>query len=205
LKQTLRLISWLFYTKYKLTVEEVREAIVIEDGDEDINRCVSVDVNHIVATCRGLIEIDEQNRVSFVHETLHEFLSDQTQYLLSPVQLGKSCLVYLNFNVFDSGPCGDRDSLKLRLANYTFGRYAARFWADLIRGEGEGNLEVANAALSLVGSPKKRAAMLQLAASHYLALHLSFFDSQTLLHVIAKNGLSKLCKLVLDDMGIKAC
>ena len=65
MKQALRLISWLFYTKYKLTVEEVREAIVIEDGDEDINRCVSVDVIHIVATCRGLVEIDERNRVSF--------------------------------------------------------------------------------------------------------------------------------------------
>jgi hypothetical protein len=167
---------------------------------------MSVDVNHIVETCRGLVELDERNRqLLFVHETVHEFLSYQTQYLLSQFQLGKSCLVYLNFNVFDNGPCGDRDSLRLRLSNYKFGRYAARFWADLIRGEGEAHLEVANAALSLVGSPKKRAAMLQLAASNYLALHLSFFDSQTLLHVIAKNGLSKLCKLVLDDMGIKAC
>jgi hypothetical protein len=204
-KVVLRLFSWLFYSKGALTLEEVREAIVIEDGDQNL-REDRLPHGDLIQMCQGLVKCGKKSRaVFFTHITVHEFFSCRIQCLPAPVQLGKSCLVYLNFKEFETGTCRDHDSLKLRLANYRFSRYAARCWADLIRGEGEGHLDVAKAAISVLSCPKKRAAMLQLDASRFLALHLSYFNSQTLLHVLARNGLSRFCKIVLNDDGMDPC
>jgi hypothetical protein len=89
--------------------------------------------------------------------------------------------------------------LERRVQNYKFSRYAAQFWGFHTRGEAEKKPDIERAVISLLASKKKRGSMLQLETYANSSWgDIDFTKGQTLLHVIAKNGLAKICKRVLS-------
>lgn len=89
--------------------------------------------------------------------------------------------------------------MKERTQRYKLSRYAAQFWDLHTRGEAENEPVIQRAVFSLLASKNKMDSMLQLetyANSSWGNINVT--KGQTLLHVIAKNGLAKICKGVLS-------
>ena len=104
-------------------------------------------------------------------------------------------MTYLGFDVFDN-LCPDKESLQKRVEQYTLSRYAAQYWADHLRGNAESELqsEICRAFISL----GKRESMGQIQI--YTNSGGGYFRGSignSLLHIIAANGLETICRLLL--------
>jgi hypothetical protein len=201
-KIILRVLSWIRYAKRLLHVDELREIIWVEDNDKYLNRedINGFSIDDIIRNCESLVTYDKQSyQVKFSHTTVQEFLekSHFAVELITQTSLAKMCLTYLNFEVLGA-PCIDLESLTSRLDQFQFNRYAALFWGIHVR-EAEESLTVRNAALAFLESANRRNSMLQI--EEYLnspSRSIFFTEGQTVLHVIARNGLAKICKSMLD-------
>ena len=190
-----RILSWVFYAFRPLSMDELREAIAVEPEDIELEQNL-MDPDDIVEICESLLVHDESSEtVRFAHYSVNEFLTNCCmQDLLSCVHLANTCLTYLAFKTFDE-PYLD----KRRVQRYKFSRYAAQFWALHTKGEAENEPDIQRAVLSLLASENKKDSMLQLETYANSSWgNISFTKGQTLLHVIAKNGLATICKRVLS-------
>ena len=138
----------------------------------------------------------------FSHETVKGFIESELGRkfkLSSSIRLAKTCLFYLASNAFDT-PCSDSATLELRVTKYKFGYYGAQYWADHTRGDAENEPDIQRAVLSLLASENKKDSMLQMETYANSSWgDISFTKGQTLLHVIAKNGLATICRFILDE------
>jgi hypothetical protein len=155
----------------------------------------------VIECCKSLILYDvSSGLVRFTHETVQEYIaSNMKQSIPRPSDLAKTCLTYLAFDEFDVQG-SEKAFVENRLKNYNFGRYAACFWAFHTK-EAEESPDVQEAVFACLVSEAKRNSMLQIAT--YARRGISFTRGQTLLHVLAENGLAKICALVLDDRLIE--
>jgi len=206
----MRIISWIHHARRILKMDELLEALVVDeycqDGSEgqldgDVILEETLKPHQVIKTCKGLVLYEESSGlVRFSHETVKGFIESEMGQKLqfpSPIMLAKTCVIYLGLSGL--GPCHDSASLKQRLGKYKFSRYAALFWAHHTRGEAENDPDNKRAVLSLLASENKKDSMLQLETYANSSWgQMSFTKGQTLLHVIAKNGLATICKWVLD-------
>jgi hypothetical protein len=178
-------------------MEELRETLVVEDGDSELRDKEAA--ANVVDCCLSLIAHDlSTGEVRFIHPSVQRWFDHgpQHQKLLPHDYLAKSCLTYLAFNVFDH-LCYSWLSVKERVEQYKFSRYAAQFWDLHTRGEAENEPDIQRAVLSLLASENKKNSMLQLEDDYPKWFTISFTKSRNLLQVLANNGLARVCKLVL--------
>ena len=207
----MRILSWLFHAQRTLHMDELLEALAVGPGedDSDVDDTDDDDQDRIhgnmlqpfqvIECCKSLVLYDESSGlVRFTHYTVQQFIASHIKQSLPPaIDLAKTCLSYLGFDTFNQ-VC-DSESMEKRVQKYKFGSYAAQFWALHTKGEVEKSPDVQQAVLRLFASENKRNSILQMNA--YVSSsgdRLSFTKGQTLLHVIAKNGLAMICRLVLD-------
>lgn len=90
----LRTLSWVFYAKRSLHMDELREALAVRDSDIQLHETYLLDPGSIVEVCESLIVHDDSSGiVRFTHYTVQEFLqSNNVIPLLSMVDLAKTCL-----------------------------------------------------------------------------------------------------------------
>ena len=141
------IISWIYHAQRILTMDELLEAVVIEQYCQDANPELSIEELDtileckitpidVVDSCKGLVLFEESSRsVRFTHETVKEFIKKRNLKLLSPGRLAKICLIYLGSHPFDT-PCPDETSLLARMETYKLNRYAAQYWHGHIRASG---------------------------------------------------------------------
>ena len=130
-------LSYIFCARRTLRVEELRHALAVEDGDTELYKDALPKLDIILSASVGLIRIDQKSdTVGFVHYTLQQYFEENRDKLLPDLQslLARVCLTYLSFNIFGSGPCGDRQALENRLQAYCFLDYAARNWGHHVFG-----------------------------------------------------------------------
>jgi hypothetical protein len=172
--------------------------------------------DQVVECCKSLIQYEESSGlVRFIHYTVQEYIAKYLQHELPPAQyLAKTCLAYFALEEFDK-PCTDEASMQSRVEKYKFSRYAAEFWAVHTK-EVEDDETVQVAVLAFLASGNKRNYVLKIKADDSASAFIPFTDSnfgqrysrkikaddsfvggQTMLHVIAKNGLALLCRFVL--------
>lgn len=201
----LRILSWLFHTQRALRMDELLEALVVEELEpkeefEDMLQNMLAP-DEVIECCQSLVLYEESSgSVRFSHYTVQEFIASHLQTLPPNVDLAKSCLNYLAFAKLDE-PCLDRVSVQMRVQKYKFSQYAAQYWSVHTAGKAEESPEIQLAILHVFGSDAKRNAILQLdtyANSRWG--NISFTKGQTLLHVLAHKGLVTLCMLVLDGV-----
>jgi ankyrin repeat domain-containing protein 50 len=134
-------LLWLTYAHWPLSLNELSEAIVIKNGDstleEDSRLCRPEDILDI---CGNLISFDPKiSKVALSHSSVRTYLrSDQIQnsaagfYHLDDSSanriLAESCLTYLLFSDFATGPRNKLD-LDAELAKWPLLHYAAHLWA----------------------------------------------------------------------------
>jgi hypothetical protein len=191
-----RALTWVFHAARLLRMEELREALLVEDRSAclDKNHEKDLTAEDIIQGCRSfLVHEKSSGIVRFAHATVREFLEPRT--LAPVVDLAKTCLTYLNFDVFEEGPCHHDGEMEKRVQKHKFSSYAAEFWVFHVKGKAEEDVDVQRAIFRLWMSENKRNSMLEM-KSYDLFFHLD--TSQTLLHFIAANGLAKICSRLIE-------
>jgi hypothetical protein len=189
------IMSWIFRAGRLLTIDELCEALSVQEDSDDLQEELTPEADYVVKTCESLVEVDKVSlEVRFTHQTVNEFLNDYcTSQMLSNIDLSKVCLVYLGFSEFEE-LCQDSESLEKRRAKYKFGEYAISFWGLHTRGDGESCLEVRQRLYIAFKSADKYDCYRQFTDD----LSSVGFD-MSFLHVVAANGLATICRMLLDE------
>ena len=174
---------------------------LIDPDEKDLDPDLRSPAQSILKVCQGLVLHDKSNEdVRYAHFTIQEYFRDHSNHEdFSILKLAKTCITYLTFNAFEKGPCQNKIDFEARIKKYKAGLYVAQFWGSHTR-EAEKDREVQHSVLALLQSKNKRNSMLQMEMyNNSRSGDISFTEGQTLLHVIAKNGLATICKLVLHE------
>ena len=202
----MRILSWLFRAQRTLHMDELLEALAVgpddDDSDEDDQDLIHENMLQpfqIIECCKSLVLYEESSGlVRFTHYTVQEFIARHIQQNLPPaIDLAKTCLTYLAFDEFDY-VCYDENSMEKQIQKYKFSHYAAQFWGFHTRGQAEESPNVQIAIFRLFASQNKRNSILQM-ETYAKWGDIYFARDQTLLHVIATNGLATICKLALES------
>lgn len=187
-----RALSWVLLAVRPLTMNELREAVLIESGNTEINTAVMKEITDdiIIRWCRSLLVYEpSSNIVRFNHMTVKEFLESSAskfnEYRLFPKDLARSCLTYLGSKEFETLCEGD-ESLLIRMTKYKFAKYAGDFWGVHTKDEIQNDDKIQRLILKDFGVRARRQAIYQ-------------FTKQSVLHITARYGLAKICALLLDQ------
>jgi hypothetical protein len=193
----MRILTWIFHAARPLKMDELRVALDVEDGYSNIDDEPQFSKDDIVEMCQSLVVYEESSGVvRFVHPTVQEFLISCN---LSAINLARTCLTYLENNSFDDA-CLVRDSLEFRLRKHKFCSYSAQFWGIHVQGEAENLPDIQETVIRLLSSHGRRnfiAQMTMYLRSRWYWAQTSRFG-QTVLHIIAANGLGILSRKLLD-------
>jgi hypothetical protein len=133
-----RALSYIFCARRPLKVEELRHALSVEPEDTELDETALPETEILLNVSAGLITTDEKsNTLRLVHYTLQEYL-EKNRSKLQPnpeAEIARTCLTYLSFDVFKSGPCSDGDALDRRLEEYRFLDYASHNWGYHVVGD----------------------------------------------------------------------
>jgi hypothetical protein len=144
-----KILQWLTFDIVSLSPEEVQEAIAIEPHTsqiDDESRLISP--QDIVDLCGSLITISDDGSVTLAHLSVKEYLlSDSirkgraSNFALADDQanadMAVSCLTYLSFKEFASGPVASSMLFEERLRRYPLLEYAALAWPEHVRHAGQ--------------------------------------------------------------------
>jgi hypothetical protein len=201
----LKILSWLANAQRTLYMNELREVLVLEEGDTELERRFLLEPSDVVECCRSLVQYDMiTGLVHLSHYTVQQFLIlDIPKQLLSVSEIAKSCLNYLSLDDFGSGPCIEENSLTKRLAAYEFSDYVVRYWSFHCRAA-EADPRIQTDILVFLLSENKRNSMLQMEC--YLTpesensnpFSISSSTIGSILHTLAKYGFAIICNLVLQ-------
>lgn len=193
-----KILSWLFRARRPLKQDEIREAIAVRLGARMLSKPL-LHLHSLIQYCQGLVSMDETTEiVRFSHFTVKEFLimhfEDQ---LLSPIDCARLCLTYVNFEIFEKGPCSNKGQYTKRTNEYRFSVYVALFWGAYTKGPAEEDEQVVDTLWTFFESRKKRAALRQIQriqnpseGRKIFKLSERHLNVWTLLHTVAHEGLA---------------
>jgi hypothetical protein len=211
-----RTLSWIFHSRRRLRVDELVEAISVDPDDASLNkqRLERLNVKEIVNSCKSFITFQEiTQEIGFSHETVNAYFVKiissaaesplKAHLLYAPIELARTCITYLGFREFEE-PCPD-ESLGDRLAKHKFSAYAAQYWGSHTAGVAEHLPDIQKLTLAVFGCDGKRNSMLQMAEYcvgmemklGHLPRKPNLVRTNTLLHILAENGLEKICEVFL--------
>lgn len=183
----LKTLAWVFYATRPLQVEELREALSIEEWsrERDFDDCISEDV--MLECCMGFIMIrSTDNTVHFSHSSVQHFLESRRELLPSNLYLANCCLTYLMYDGVLS-IASDPDSA---VSAYPLLRYAADNWAWHGRENGERDVDFLDHMNQLLENPNLFRLMVRL--RYQTAIHEPSLSESTSistpLHIVAEAG-----------------
>ncbi|KAI0858323.1 nacht and ankyrin domain-containing protein [Xylaria cubensis] len=126
-----KVLYWISHAFRLLTVPELRHALAVEIGDEDVDEDGLYDLELMVSVCAGLVTVDEEsNHIRLVHYTTQDYF-ERTRKDWFPEALStmsKICLTYLKFRPFATTFDLESWEPPARHDQYPFLWYAARYW-----------------------------------------------------------------------------
>ncbi|KAJ7024967.1 ankyrin repeat-containing domain protein [Mycena alexandri] len=103
-------ITWVANAKRPLTVEELRVALAVEPGTQQLDKENFMTIKRILSVCAGLVIVDEQlSVVRLVHYTTQEYLDSIQAQQFPDAQMEITCTL-LTFLAFDGYPDSFRNS-----------------------------------------------------------------------------------------------
>ncbi len=130
-----RTLLWVMYAVRPLKVEELQEAVAIEEGDTAIDNDSLTDPDTLVEICAGLVVIDRVSGIfRLSHSTVGEFLRCRVSMLegahFPKWQIADTCLTYLSFDWCDQSciKSSTESELKKRLEANKFLEFTAKNW-----------------------------------------------------------------------------
>lgn len=177
-------------------MEELREAMVVEVGDTRLRPDHLDEPAFLVEECKSLITYDKSSGIiRFTHSTVQDFLQSTMHHtLLTEVDLAKTLLTYLSFDIFKL-PCQYDTELKERIQVHKLCRYAARWWPEHARGQGERDVELQSLLFELFRRPSHTKSLLQIEA---IGIELPA-GIVTLLHFATFHRLTYICGILCSS------
>lgn len=195
-------LSYVFCARRPLRVDELLQALSVEEGDTELYEDALPDIEFVLDSCAGLIRADLNDcSVGLVHHTLREYLQQHPGKILKhpDTAMARVCLTYLAFDEFETGPCSDGESLDRRLRKYRFLRYASLYWGHHFqKDQSDNEMDLLR---ELLRDPMKLASLVQV--SHAIGdrrgqWYDNFPKQVTPLHVAAHWGLDKVVAMLLQ-------
>jgi ankyrin repeat protein len=194
-----KILSWVFHARRPLSMDELREALSIDSGDSRLNSFYFLEPSAIVEVCKSLVTYDESNGiVRFTHYTVQDYLqTKRPEILLNVVELAKTLLTYLSFDIFKEPWSGVKE-LKERIKEHKLSGYASHSWSDYARGNGENDSELQRLLFQVFESKQHIKTLFQLET---MGEELSRESRLTLLHFATRHQLESICRMVagLED------
>lgn len=137
-------LSWIVCARRQLTISELRHALAVEDGASEIAEDNLPEADEMVSVCAGMVTVDEESGIiRLVHFTMQEYFEStlQTWAPLAQAAIAKTCLTYLSFDVFETGPCDSAKDLQQRCQRNLLFDYAARYWGIHVESTAEEEVE----------------------------------------------------------------
>ena len=190
-----RVLSWIYHAKRSLKMEELREAIAVDEGDLGLDEDDLMSAEDIIEICGSLVTYDvESGAVAFSHAKVEDFLTTRcADFILSKLDMANICLDYLSLDVFEN-PAQD-ELFADRLKKHPFAVYANQYFGMYIKEtNAEDDPRTEFKVSKLVGSSERWKALDQLSGAEIIGdgdilYHLG--RKQTPLHVFAKHGLTR--------------
>lgn len=199
----LNILSWLFRARRPLKIVELCEAIAVQEGVTALDEDDLIQVDDVIEVCGSLVNYhSESGIVSFSHEQVREYLmSKHISELLTEIDLAKTCLIYLSFDVFEEGACADMKSYTDRLRHHPFSTYAADYWGSYMRGDGERDPHLQLLLLNLTNSTRKLDSIAQITESDDESGYILYdlYRSKSWLHFVVESNLTILCESALHS------
>ncbi|WYZ41781.1 hypothetical protein EsH8_V_000676 [Colletotrichum jinshuiense] len=129
-------LSWIVCSKRPLSTVELQEALAVETGTTELDLDNLPDIGDVISVCAGLVTVDEESHViRLVHYTTQEYFERTKARWLPEAEalVTASCVTYLCFDNFNSGPCESHRKLMSRLRNNPLYEYAAQNWGHHAR------------------------------------------------------------------------
>ncbi|KAF5251050.1 hypothetical protein FANTH_3811 [Fusarium anthophilum] len=132
----IQVLSWITCARRPLTIQELRHALAVEVGTEELDMDASPDTDIILQVCIGLVTVDKSDSIiRLVHYTTQEYFEKTREiwFLKAESYITTTCVTYLNFRTFKSGPPRKDADFKEPTPLYL---YAANNWAFQARNAG---------------------------------------------------------------------
>lgn len=126
-----QVLSWITFARRPLKPLELQHALAIEFGEPVLDKGNIPEVEDLISVCAGLVVVDgESNTIRLVHYTTQEYFARtcHSWFLNVRTEIAKSCVTYLLFDEFKTGPCLMTEAHLLRLEQYALCNYAAQNW-----------------------------------------------------------------------------
>ena len=196
-EDAMRVLSWLSRAQEPLTMNALLEALVIEEGDRELQRDYMLEPTDVIECCKSLVVHDTSSDiVRFIHYTVQEFIVTLKNRLLDGTALAKTCLDYLALDVFKApikASWNYESYFYDRIQLYKFSLYAARHWGFHAAGDPENSADVQRAIMRAFASQGREEC-----SGATKSRECRFYSkNQTLLHIIAQTGLVTICRLYL--------
>ncbi|PQE16724.1 Ankyrin repeat-containing domain protein [Rutstroemia sp. NJR-2017a BBW] len=133
-------LTWIVYATRPLAIEEVQQAIAIDDLDPDdayITEDLLTPPDVIASVCAGLIKVDRESSViRLVHKTTHEYFDRKgaQHFPGAKLHIGMSCLNYLSLALIEKDPNAGFENLWIRYQLKLY-KYVGENLAHHLRGE----------------------------------------------------------------------
>ncbi|PLB36747.1 nucleoside phosphorylase [Aspergillus candidus] len=129
-------LSWITFAKRPLSPAELQHALAVEHDEPDLDHDNLPQVEEMISVCAGLITVDkDSNIIRFAHYTMKEYFQQAQKHWFpdAEVKITRTCISYLSFHAFETGPCQTGRELTERLQMYPLYDYAACNWGHHAR------------------------------------------------------------------------
>ena len=131
-------LMWISHSERPMNIGELCEALGVKVGSRDMNYDNIPSEKTLLASCLGLVTVDESSAVRLVHFTLQEYFNTHSKHFENPRSaMAEVCLTYLNFDSvnelshsLDSAPVETR---LLQYASSYWGIYARNGLTEAVR------------------------------------------------------------------------
>lgn len=138
-----KVLTWIVYARRELYIDELREAVAIYEGMDDIDHETDLDEEEQLASvCAGLVRIDREAGVMrLVHHTTQRYLEKVLpKRSEGEIAVARDCLTYLTMDIFKQSLLEQEPVAYHLLQKYRLFWYASDHWGRHIKPEFEQDL-----------------------------------------------------------------
>ncbi|RPB02913.1 hypothetical protein L873DRAFT_1801487, partial [Choiromyces venosus 120613-1] len=122
-------LMWISRSERPMTSKELCFALGVEIGSQDVNSQNIPDIKTVLASCLGLVTVDERSTLRLVHFTFQEYLNSHPDYFGNAyTTLTEICLTYLNHDSVNEISVDHTSAPK----GAPFLEYASTYWGFFV-------------------------------------------------------------------------
>ncbi|KAF7951389.1 hypothetical protein EAE96_006702 [Botrytis aclada] len=200
-----QILQWISFAVRPLELTELQAALAVEPEEQELDTANISTVDSLISVCAGLVVFDQDSKiVRLVHFSTQEYFKRVRfdQFPEAQNYIGNTCLRYLCFKEFESGPCSNDSLITSRIQNHPLFTYAAEYWGEHVRGAPEKAIE--REVLCFLKQDSKVSASVQVMylninRSRYMGNATRSPRNVTGLHIAARFGLVHIARTLINQ------